>query len=61
MSKSCGSCQYYTKMKDFSLCEFFDCRTTPDYGHNCKDYKALRYDRVDQKRKNRKEMEEGLE
>lgn len=60
MSKSCGSCVYYTKWRKDSLvkvnggkggelasglCEFLDSRTKPDWGHKCPHWSGKRYDR----------------
>lgn len=54
MIKSCGKCKFFTKMLaltgDSGLCEFYDCRTKCDDGHKCKDFKALKYNRLKQPR-----------
>ncbi len=57
--KSCGRCQYFTKRKhlvgDSGLCEYFDSRTKADYGHECKFFKSIKYDR----QKEKKVLEDG--
>lgn len=49
---SCGSCKHFLKIKHWrtriggsGLCELFDARTKPDNGHNCKDFKRIKFHR----------------
>jgi hypothetical protein len=51
--KDCGGCSYFTKIGGKfpgGICEAEDTRTTSDGGHRCKDYRALKNDRLVQKR-----------
>ena len=51
--RSCGGCRHFTKMPlegDSGLCEFHDSRAKTDWGHRCKDFKSLKYDRLVAKR-----------
>jgi hypothetical protein len=74
MSKSCGSCVYYTKWKKDSLvqsnggkggelasglCEFLDARTKPDWGHSCPHWVGKRYDRSTSKKQTLSEINEN--
>jgi hypothetical protein len=71
--KSCGSCAYYTKRKKDSLvkvsggkggelasglCELFDVRTKPDWGHRCPYWIRKRYDRNTSKKQAASEINE---
>jgi hypothetical protein len=40
---------------DSGLCEYFDSRTKADYGHECKFFKSIKYDR----QKEKKVLEDG--
>ena len=61
-NKSCGGCCYFQKLKGFNcnsgLCEWHDCRTDSDCGHNCEYYKSLRYNRNKEKLTLIKELED---
>lgn len=45
----CGGCQNFQKWKNDKygggICQLHDSRTKTDYGHKCKDFKAIPYDR----------------
>jgi hypothetical protein len=49
MSKSCGSCQHFTKWKNDrisgGLCELLDWRTNSDCGRKCPHHKRIPYER----------------
>lgn len=46
MSNTCGGCINFIKFRSdrgevYAICEFLDCRTKSDYGHNCKHFSPL--------------------
>lgn len=43
--QDCGSCAYFTKLRDGGLCEKLDARTATDRGRKCKDHKSRKFDR----------------
>ena len=47
--RNCGNCRYFIRMKsmedDPGICDFIDCRTKTDYGHYCKKFKSIKYNR----------------
>lgn len=49
MPNDCGSCQHFVKWKNDrlggGLCEENDSRTKSDHGHNCKEWKGIKYAR----------------
>jgi hypothetical protein len=64
-NKSCGGCKYFVKLvhmkNNGGLCEWFDSRTNADFGHECSAFKALKYDRLKEKREAVKEVKEEIE
>jgi len=49
VKKNCGSCTWFRKLRSlgevWALCEFDDARTKSDNGHNCKNWKGIKYER----------------
>ncbi|BDU72331.1 hypothetical protein [Mesoterricola silvestris] len=54
MSQDCGGCRHFLKVRgnwgNSGLCEFQDRRTDEDCGHNCPDFKPIKFDRLASKR-----------
>jgi hypothetical protein len=50
-TKNCGNCAGFVKVKNLyggngGICEYLDCRTDTDCGHDCDDWKGIKYQRV---------------
>lgn len=45
-NKSCGSCKYFVKLKDWALCEYFDWRVRADTKGKCKKRSGIKYRRI---------------
>ena len=48
--RRCGKCQAFVRMKNLEgssgLCEIHDCRVWSDNGRKCKFFKAIKYERI---------------
>jgi hypothetical protein len=49
MSHKCGNCSYFIKLKQMrgnsGVCEYYDARTSEDYGRTCVSFKRMKYSR----------------